>query len=245
MIRFTPGAPQPASAPLDWQRQFARLAEQAQHPALKAFYEAGCPAVDCPLDAAPLLALDIETTGLNPQRDAVVSLGLVPFNLRRIQCRQAQYQVVKPSSELSEESITFHRITHSDIQEAPRVASIIENLLQAMAGKVVVVHYQAIERGFLDQVCRRHLGEGLHFPVIDTMALEARLHRGSGEPNWFQRLLGKRSQSIRLDDSRQRYHLPHYQAHHALTDAIATAELLQAQALTHYSPEVPIGSLWS
>ena len=192
MIRFNPGAPQPASAPPDWPRQLAQLAGQAQHPALQAFYQAGCPAADCPLEDAPLIALDIETTGLNSRRDAIVSLGLAPFRLNRIRCSDALYQVVKPTSELSQ-----------------------------------------------------HLGEGLQFPVIDTMELEARLHRGDGEPSWFQRLFGKRHQSIRLADSRLRYNLPLYQAHHALTDAIATAELLQAQALTHYSPQVPVSRLWS
>ncbi len=245
MIRFNPGAPQPASAPPDWPRQLAQLAGQAQHPALQAFYQAGCPAADCPLEDAPLIALDIETTGLNSRRDAIVSLGLAPFRLNRIRCSDALYQVVKPTSELSEESITFHRITHSDINQAPRVASVIETVLEALAGKLVVVHYRAIERGFLDQACRQHLGEGLQFPVIDTMELEARLHRGDGEPSWFQRLFGKRHQSIRLADSRLRYNLPLYQAHHALTDAIATAELLQAQALTHYSPQVSVNRLWS
>lgn len=245
MIRFTPGAPQPASAPPDWPNRLQQLAEQARHPALKAFYQNGCPAADSALEDAPLIALDIETTGLNPRRDAIVSLGLAPFSLQRIRCGDALYQVVKPTTELSEESITFHRITHSDINQAPRVASVIETVLQALAGKLVVVHYRNIERGFLDQACRQHLGEGLQFPVIDTMELEARLHRGAGEPNWLQRLFGKRSQSIRLADSRLRYNLPHYQAHHALTDAIATAELLQAQALTHYSPQVAVSRLWN
>jgi DNA polymerase-3 subunit epsilon len=39
--------------------------------------------------------------------------------------------------------------------------------------------------------------------------------------------------------------LPLYQAHHALTDALATAELLQAQIATHYPADVTVGELWS
>ncbi|MEH6567106.1 MAG: 3'-5' exonuclease [Halopseudomonas sp.] len=229
----------------DWPAQMARLADQAKHPILQRFYQAGCVAADCALAEAPLIALDIETTGLDPRRDAIVSLGLLPFSLQRIRCRDALYQVVRPVGELSEESITFHRITHSDVSQAPRMASVLEEVLQTLAGKLVVVHYRAIERGFLDQACRLYLGEGLHFPVIDTMELEARLHRGANEPNWFQRLFGKRQQSIRLADSRLRYNLPLYQAHHALTDALATAELLQAQALTHYPPATAVSKLWS
>lgn len=46
---------------------------------------------------------------------------------------------------------------------------VLAPLLEAMAGKVMVVHYRNIERAFLDQAVRRHLGEGFEFPVIDTM----------------------------------------------------------------------------
>jgi DNA polymerase-3 subunit epsilon len=122
---------------------------------------------------------------------------------------------------------------------------VFDELLAAMAGKVVVVHYRRIERGFLDQAMRHLVGEGLHFPLIDTMQLEARLHRGKQQPGWLARLMGKKPVSIRLADSRLRYGLPLYQAHHALTDALATAELLQAQIATHYPADVTVGELWS
>ena len=82
------------------------------------------------------------------------------------------------------------------------------------------------------------------FPVIDTMSLEARLHRQS---LWarFRRWLGRPPVSIRLNASRQRYGLPAYQGHHALVDALATAELLQAQIAHHYQPDTLLDDLWS
>ncbi|HAS3970887.1 TPA: 3'-5' exonuclease, partial [Vibrio cholerae] len=39
-------------------------------------------------------------------------------------------------------------------------------------------------------------------------------------------------------------HLPPYSPHHALTDAIATAELFQAQCAYHLPPHTAIQSLW-
>ena len=152
--------------------------------------------------------------------------------------------MVKPTSELSAESVTFHHITHSDIRHAPRLASVLEELLEALAAKVVVVHYRNIERSFLDQAVRQHLGEGLIFPTIDTMELEARLHP-KRTVSWWDRLRGREPTSIRLADSRLRYGLPLYSAHHALTDALACGELLQAQVASHYPANTPIGALWS
>ena len=154
--------------------------------------------------------------------------------------------MVKPVCELSSQSVTFHHITHSDVSDAPRLATVLDELLTMMAGKIMVVHYRNIERGFLDQAMRHLLGEGLQFPVIDTMQLEARLHPRRRRHGWLRHLLNKqRPVSIRLADSRLRYGLPLYQAHHALTDAVATAELLQAQAATHYPPSTPVGELWN
>jgi DNA polymerase-3 subunit epsilon len=227
---------------LDWATRFTSLAASAKDPRLQAFYQAGAMASDTPLEQVPLLALDVETTGLDANQHAIVSLGLLPFNLKRIRCGDARYWVVKPASELSSESVTFHHITHSDVRHAPGLEQIIDELLTAMAGKVMVVHYRTLERSFLDQALRQLLGEGLQFPVIDTMQLEANLHR---QPNWWQRLLQRTPASIRLADSRLRYNLPQYQAHHALTDALATAELLQAQVATHYGADTPVGALWN
>lgn len=236
--------PVPTPASPDWQKIFSNLANTARDERLVRFYRAGAVAPDTPLSEVALIAMDIETTGLDPQRNAIVSIGLAPFSLQRIRCAQASYHVVKPIAELTSKSVTLHRITHSEISTAPGLDELLGTLLDSLAGKVVVVHYRNIERGFLSEALRYFIGEQLHFPVIDTMQLEARLHRGANQPGWFARLRGVRPTSIRLADSRLRYGLPHYQAHHALVDALATAELLQAQVATHYYPDIPIGELW-
>ena len=110
-------------------------------------------------------------------------------------------------------------------------------------GRIPVVHYRNIERPFLDVALRWRLGEGIRFPVLDTMAIEAHLHPDRNPSRW-QKLRGKKPVSIRLADSRLRYQLPHYAAHNALIDAIATAELLQAQVLHHFSRETRVADLW-
>lgn len=234
--------PQKRTESRDWVARFHALAEEAKHPLLKQFYQAGIVDAETPLEHVEMLAMDVETTGLNAQADGIVSIGLLPFTLKRIRCGEAFYWLINPPSELRGESVTFHHITHSDILHAPQLPDVLEALLGAMARKVMVVHYRAIERGFLDQSLRRHTGEGLQFPVIDTMQLEARMHRQ--QRGWIDRLLRRPPVSIRLADSRVRYNLPQYHAHHALTDALATAELLQAQIAHHYIPSIAIGELW-
>ncbi len=123
----------------------------------------------------------------------------------------------------------------------------LAELLASLAGRVVVVHYRGIERRFLRRAVTERWGEPLEFPVVDTMEIEARLHRGVGRSRavrWFRKFMGGQSVSLRLAASRARYHLPDYAPHHAFTDALASAELLQAQVAHHFSPDTPISKLW-
>lgn len=226
-----------------WPEYFARQAQACRTPALKRFYAAGLPGADTPVADASLLALDFETTGLDPHRHAIVSIGMVPFNLRSIRPAAGRYWVIKPQRPLREESIAFHRITHSEVEHAPPFEAILDDILASLTGHLVVVHYRNIERPFLDAAVMAAHGEHCLFPLIDTMALEAR-HERIDRWRRLKRFLGVQPASIRLADSRERYGLPAYSSHHAKVDAMATAELFQAQIARHYSPDTPVSELW-
>lgn len=228
---------------LPWPEQFGALAKQSKSSILRAFYESGCVSPDTPLSEVPLVALDFETTGLDATRHSIVSIGLVPFTLDGIELGKARHWIVRPKLPLHQTSITIHGITHSDIDNAPDMKDILKDLFACLNGRIPVVHYRNIERTFFDVALQWRLGEGIRFPVIDTMAIEAHLHPDRNPSRW-QKLMGKKPVSIRLADSRLRYGLPHYAAHNALIDAVATAELLQAQVLHHFSRETRVADLW-
>lgn len=227
----------------DWQEFYAQRANTAQNHLLRAFYAAGIPAADTPLADVPFVAMDFETTGLDVNEHGIVSIGLIPFSLTRIRCNGARHWVVRPRQGLSSQSVVIHRITHAGIATAPDLSEIISDLLPALQGSVVVVHYRGIERSFLDQAFKARLDEGILFPVVDTMQIEADQVRGRALP-WWRRIRRNPRQSIRLADSRARYGLPDYPPHHALTDALATAELFQAQVAHHFHPDTPVHRLW-
>ncbi|KAA0020770.1 3'-5' exonuclease [Salinicola corii] len=229
--------------PPTWPDYMASRAQQAREPRLVSFFAGGTLDPDTPIGEAPLVAMDFETTGLDSSRHDIVSVGVMPFTLSRIRPADGRYWVLSPRRKLSGESVAFHHITHAEVADAPDFSAIIDDLLASLAGRLVVVHYRQLERAFLDAAIRERLGDGLLMPMIDTMSLEARIHRQS----WWARLrrwAGRPMASIRLHESRQRYHLPAYTGHHALIDSLATAELLQAQILYHYDWETPVGALW-
>lgn len=232
---------EPVRAP-DWPALFEQRARSARDYRLQRFYRAGLPEPDTPLAEVPFVALDFETTGLDARKDAIVSIGLVPFTLHRIRCRDAAHWIVNPHRPLAGETVALHGITHSEIEEAPDLLQVLDELLTALAGHIVVVHYRRIEQIFFAAALKARLNEDIRFPVVDTMELETRFHPRT--LSLWSRLRGHKPVSIRLANSRERYNLPHYPPHHALTDALATAELLQAQIAYHYTPETPLSELW-
>ncbi|SNY49888.1 DNA polymerase-3 subunit epsilon [Arsukibacterium tuosuense] len=231
------------STSTDWQQYYQQQAAIAKHPLLQQFYSNGMIAASTPISQVPLVAIDFETTGLSAEDNGIVSIGLVPFNLQRIFSSQARQWLLKPRFALTDNSVTVHRITHSEVSNAPDLSAVLPELLPLLAGKVAVVHYRQIERNFLAASVKVRLGESILFPVIDTLELEARLHRAR-PLSWWDKLRRRQQVSIRLDASRSRYQLPPYRPHHAVTDAIASAELFQAQLSHRYSPDTPVSELW-
>ncbi len=228
---------------VQWNNKFDVLSERSKDSRLQAFYSAGLPHADTPLREVPFVALDFETTGLNPEKDGILSIGLVPFTLSRIKLNQAAHWTVRPKAKLEEESVVIHGITHNDLIDAPTLNEILEDVLNALAGKVIVVHYRPIERGFLNCALKKMLGEGIEFPVVDTMQIESD-YQDKLTAGLLNKLKGKRADSVRLGQTRRRYGLPDYPPHHALMDAVATAELLQAQMAYHGSEGAVLGEYW-
>ncbi len=228
---------------VDWRARYEKLARKARDPRLKRFYEAGIAAVDTPISNVAMLSLDFETTGLDPNKHGIVSVGCMPLTLSRINNTKAKFWLAKPRRTLLDASVVIHGITHSQVEAAPDFIDIVDEILEEMAGRVIVVHYRGIERRFFYQALMNRIGEGIEFPVIDTMELEARLHRYKSRSFW-RKFRGVKPVSIRLADSRTRYNLPWYRPHDAVIDALSAAELLQAQIAHHYSPDTPVQELW-
>lgn len=229
---------------INWSEFVANQARRVAEPRLKAFFQALQLDPEMALIEVPFVALDFETTGLDADEHEIISIGLVPFDLRRIYLSQTREWFVRPTKPLTHSSVTIHRITHTQLQSAPVLDEILGPLLEAISGRIVVVHYKYIERDFLYNAVKRLTGEDLMFPLIDTMELEDRYHRQAFATR-VKQLWHGRKESVRLADCRERYALPRYQLHSAHVDALATAELFQAQIRHRFDESTPLGNIWS
>lgn len=188
--------------------------------ALADFYAVPAPAPDTPAAELRLLSLDFETTGLDASRDQVLSIGFVPVDGDTIQLGGATHRVLAASTEVGQSAV-FHGITDDQLAQGTPVADAVAETLSALSGRALLAHFAKIETEFLSLLCERLYGGPLVVPVVDTLVLHDQLvNRGFDDES----LAGQ----LRLWNARQRYGLPVYKAHNALTDAVATAELYLA-----------------
>lgn len=205
---------------LDSRRQ--RALAQAEPGPLQTFLAQPLIDTAAPLEEVPIVALDLETTGLDPSRDQIVSMGLVEMRGPAIRLSSAWHQLIRVQGDLPHQSVVIHNITDDQLAAAEPIEDVLPHLLHRLQGRVMLAHYKAVEQNFLDAVCKRLYGAPLVIPIIDTLQLAQRVFELQNHTI--------QANDLRLFNLRPRYNLPHYRAHNALTDALATAELLLALA---------------
>ena len=179
----------------------------------------GAPSRTTPLDDVGLLAVDMETTSLNPRTGKIVSIGWVPVNGSTIDLSGAGYIVVRGAQVADDAHV--HLLTQNVIDAGEELESAMEQLRQAVQGRALLAHFSALEVGFIEAASRAVFGERPRLSVVDTFALERRhMERMGTYP---------RGEDLRLPRVRERYGLPRYGSHNALSDALACAELYLAQ----------------
>jgi DNA polymerase-3 subunit epsilon len=165
-----------------------------------------------PWREAEFCALDFETTGLDRERDAVVSFGIVPVRAGRVVVGEAVHRLVLPEVPPSPESMRIHGILPKDLEQALPLAVAGETLHAALTGRFLLAWFASVEIGFL-----------------------GRLYGGKPR-SWVRRTIDVRQMAIELEhldqDVRQslssaaeRYGVPVANAHEALDDAMVTAQL--------------------
>ncbi len=87
------------------------------------------------------ICLDCETTGLNPKKDEILSIGAVIIKENKVLMRKTLNIFVKPSKNVTEESIKIHHIRPIDLENAVEPKEAIMELLDFMGNRPIVGYY--------------------------------------------------------------------------------------------------------
>ena len=176
-----------------------------------------------PWDSVTYWALDLETGGLDAGKDPIIAVGMVPIRGGRIRLGESFRTLVRPGrARIDPASVPAHQLVQGELRDAPTIEEVLPIVERRLRTDVLLVHHRAIDVAFLRQACRR---TGVRWPapkVVDTVDLLLRVARRARFTTPLE--AGDRP-VLNLSAAREAHGLPPYQAHDALTDAVATAEL--------------------
>ncbi len=157
------------------------------------------------------VALDLETTGLDPQRDAIIEIGAVRFQGETV--LDTYSTLVNPRRAIPPRIQQLTGIRDADVVRAPTIDQVLPELLAFVGPEVagVVAHNAPFDLGFL-----RTRGVQFQRPALDTHELATILLPGQA--------------SYSLGELCRHFGIDLQDAHRALGDALAAARLFQRLA---------------
>jgi DNA polymerase-3 subunit epsilon/ATP-dependent DNA helicase DinG len=114
-----------------------------------------------------LVAIDIETTGLNDERDAVIEIGAVKFKGHRVEAEWST--LINPGRHIPEFITALTGISDVEVRHAPRLREIAHELEAFVGDAPLVGHNIRFDMGFL----QKQAGVLRYNEIIDTYEIAA------------------------------------------------------------------------
>ena len=179
-----------------------------------------------PYTGTELVVLDTETTGLNPQKDEILSIGAVIIRDNKILMNQSFECFVKPSADISKESIKIHHIRECDLSEAIEVEDAIRKLLDFVGNRPIVGYYIDFDHKMISKYTKQIIGSTLPQPTIELSSMYYKRYRKSSSYEFVD---------LHFDAMMNALELPFLGKHDALNDAIMSAMIyLKLKSMPEY-----------
>jgi len=215
---------------------------KSSSPAAEAYARAELPALETPWRHARYAVVDLETTGLDPRRDEIISFASVPVDDGRVRVGEIATAIVRPRRMPRAETIRIHGLRAADLESAPPLEESLDLVLEALTGRILVANVAWVERRFLTAALKAR-GIELRGPVLDSDVLSQAVPDRVPDPEGEPLRVGGTSGPRQSREAR-RLGLPVHRPHHADGDALTAAQIFIAAA-THLDRAQPqtVGSL--
>ncbi|MFH1034493.1 MAG: 3'-5' exonuclease [Pseudomonadota bacterium] len=168
------------------------------------------------------VVMDLETTGLDPTKDRVVSVGAFRVVEGRVRLGEVFSELCNPGRDIPVESIKVHAIVPDMIRDAREAWVVFEDFLAFIGTDILVAHYAAFDTYILDLAMKARSGFALQNLVLDTVEM-CRSLLLRADPYGVYSDFKKCS----LDKLADIYELEVPERHTALGDALTTAMIFQ------------------
>ena len=160
------------------------------------------------------VSLDCETTGLNPKKDEILSIGAVIIKDNKILMRNTFNIFLKPSKSINAESIKIHHIRPIDLENGldPEVA--IYSLLDFIGSRPLVGYYIDFDYSIISKYTKKYIGVKLPNETIEVSGMYYATIKRTSEHQFID---------LKFDTILKNLNIPALGKHDALNDALMTA----------------------
>ena len=130
---------------------------------------------ETPTDEVRFVVLDTETTGLDPRRDRLITIGAVGVKASEMILADSFEALLRLAYNSS--AVTVHGITREEAQEGVEEPKALEQFLPYLRDGVIVGHHILHDVETLNAACQRHFGITLRNRFLDTMDLTLHLRK--------------------------------------------------------------------
>ena len=179
-----------------------------------------------PREDDEVVVLDTETTGLNPKKDTILSIGAVIIRDGRVLMSEAFERFIRPTKAISETSIKIHHLRACDLADAEAPDPVIRDLLDFISNRPIVGYYIGFDHAILSRYTRRLIGCALPNPTVELSSMYYRRYRKESSYEFVD---------LKFDTIMDALSLPQLGKHDALNDAIMSALIyLKLQTMPEY-----------
>jgi DNA polymerase-3 subunit epsilon len=158
------------------------------------------------------ICLDLETTGLEPDKDQIIEIAAVRFNFD--ETLDTFESLIDPGCVIPEASIAIHHITNDMVAGKPKIEEVLPSLLKFIGKSIIIGHGITLDIAFLVESARRHqISTTLaSHPYLDTLRMA--------------RLYGQ-SPTNSLETLRQHFNIQAEGAHRAMNDVVVNIDVFK------------------
>lgn len=128
---------------------------------------------DTPVDQVRFVLLDSETTGLDPRKDRLITIGAVTVQDGEILLEDSFEAMIQVA--YNNASVTVHGITRDEAAGAMEEREAVELFLDYLRDGVIVGHHIGHDVETISYATERHWGFRLRNRSLDTMEMTLRL----------------------------------------------------------------------
>ncbi|MFA7087535.1 MAG: 3'-5' exonuclease [Aliarcobacter sp.] len=168
-------------------------------------------------DEAPheeYVSLDCETTGLNPKKDEILSIGAVLVKENKVLMRNTFNIYLKPSKSINIESIKVHHLREIDLENAIEPNEAIYKLLEFIGSRPIVGYYIDFDATIISKYTKNLLGIKLPNEKIEVSSIYYDTKKSKDNYGFID---------LKFDTIMKNLNIPTLGKHDALNDAIMTA----------------------